>query len=253
MFYGQLGRNTVTIFELLENNIDLGLKDYAIFNEEYRPILNNAIIQAYKFREIGFINPAIFIDRLNYRMDLIMRNKYNALYEAKMTDFNPLFNVDMTETFSHEINNNSSVNVESESNSNSNSNSTSNSTATDTNNSNSDSLNLSSQFPSEELTENDLSDNLFVDSANKQKANATSTDNSNSESESNLTSNDITTNNSNQLSNGNMIETYTKKTEGSSAGLPFSKALIQLKEFYEKYDLDRQVIDDLRDLFYGCY
>ena len=253
MFYGQLGRNTVTIFELLENNIDLGLKDYSIFNEEYRPILNNAIIQHYKFREIGFINPTIFIDRLNYRLDLIMRNKYNALYQAKMTDFNPLFNVDMTETFTHEVNNNASVNVASESNSNTESNSTSNSNATDSNTSNSDSLNLSSQFPSEELTENDLSDNLFVDSANKQKATATSTDNSNSESESNLTSNDITKNNSNQLSNGTMIETYTKKTEGSSAGLPFSKALIELKEFYDKYDLDKQVIAELSDLFYSLY
>lgn len=253
MFYGQLGRNTVTIFELLENNIDLGLKDYAIFNEEYRPILNNAIIQYYKFREIGFINPYVFIDRLNYRMDFIMRNKYNALYEAKMTDFNPLFNVDMTETFSHEVNNNATVNVESESNSNSESNSSNNSSSQDINNSNSDNLNLTSQFPSEELTENDLSDNLFVDSASKQKATAKSTDNSTSESESNLKSNDITKNNSNQLSNGTMIETYTKKTSGSSAGLPFSKALLELKAFYDKYDLDRQVIAEISDLFYSLY
>ena len=97
MFKGQISRHTITIHELLENGIEIGLKDYTIFNEEYRAVLNNAIIETYRFREIGFSNPALFINRLNYKMDLIMRNKYNALYEAKATKFNPLYNIEIQE------------------------------------------------------------------------------------------------------------------------------------------------------------
>ena len=101
----EIGKYTISVYELMENNFDFGLKDYEIFDENYRPILNQAILDFYKFREIGYINPIQWKDRLNQRMRLIMRNKYNALYKAKMTNFNPLFNVDMTETFTHEISN----------------------------------------------------------------------------------------------------------------------------------------------------
>ena len=245
MYMGQISRNTITILELQENNFDFGLKDYEIFDEEYRPLLNNAILEYYKFREIGFINPAVFKDRLNQRMNLIMRNKYNSLYKAKMTEFNPLYNIELHETFTHEITNTNNSNSISDTSSSSQTNSTNKST--DTNNSNN--LSLNSSFPSEELTEDDLTDNLFVDNAAKNKS---TTENTNS-TKLDSSASDSMQSNTKENSNGNMTESYTKTTQGSSAGLPFSKALIQLKEFQEKYQLDIQVIAELSDLFYSLY
>lgn len=249
----EIGKYTISVYELIENNFDFGLKDYEIFDENYRPILNQAIIDYYKFREIGYINPIQWRDRLNQRMDLIMRNKYNGLYKAKMTDFNPLFNVDMTETFTHEVSNNGEENNNNQTNFNSTS-KTNASQSSDSENETStknNSLSLSSQFPSEEMTEDDLSDNVFVDNAQKNntstKENNTSQDNS--ESTEKTEGSETTTNTSKNTSSNKTIETYTRRNVGSSAGLPFSKALIQLKEFYDKYQLDQQVINELQDLF----
>jgi hypothetical protein len=50
-----------------------------------------------------------------------------------------------------------------------------------------------------------------------------------------------------------MTETYTKFTEGSSAGLPFSRAMQQLKDYLDDFQLDQQVIDALKDLFYSVW
>ena len=66
---------TITLDELLEvKGFDIGLKDYEIFDEAYREKLNNAIIEHYRFRNIGFIIPGMFKNRLNQRMNLIMRD-----------------------------------------------------------------------------------------------------------------------------------------------------------------------------------
>lgn len=220
-----MSKYTIDVYTLMKNGFDFGLDDYEIFNEEYRPILNNAILEFYKFREIGFLNPYQWRDRLRARLDLIMRNKYNALYEAKAIDFNPLYNIELHEDYERTIENETSARGQLTDNTNS--------------NSSSDVLNLSSRFPSEEMTENDLSSNLFVDNATKQK--------------SNVADNTQNTQSSNDISNGSTTEKFTHTTQGSSAGLPFSKAMLQLKDFYSKYDLDRQVINDLSDLFINIW
>ena len=54
-------------------------------------------------------------------------------------------------------------------------------------------------------------------------------------------------------SDNNMVETYTRKTLGSSAGLPFSKALEQFKDFANSYELDKDIIRELSPLFLGYY
>lgn len=220
---------TMTVYDLEKNNFDFGLDKYPIFNEEYRPILNDAILSYYRFREIGFQNPALWRERLQVRMDRIMRNKYNELYKVKELEFNPLYNIDLTETYTHELSTDSKgkqtnvTDLEQES----------------TDNSNSDSLALSSSFPSEEMTENDLTSNLYVDNASKQTNNGQNT-------------NKTTGTNIEDIKNDNetnMTETYTRTNKGSSAGLPFSKAMIQFKDYIDKFRLDEQVIHELRDLF----
>lgn len=212
---------TVTVYDLERNNFDFGLTDYEIFDEGYRPILNRAILDYYRWYEIGYDNPMKWKERINTKLNRIMREKYNALYIAKKTEFNPLFNIDITETFDHIIEQTTENN--------------SNSTTTNNYESTNNTLALNSNLPSDELTENDITSNLFVDNAQKGKNNTVdiSTD----------------TNETNDNGTNTQKESYTRKQLGSSAGLPFSKALIQLKQFYDKYDLDRQVCEELKEFF----
>jgi hypothetical protein len=307
----EISSYTISIYELLnqEQPFDLGLNEYPIFDENYRPILNAAITNYYMFREIGFSNPAIFRQKLKMRMDIIMRNKYNALYKAKQMEFNPLYTMELYETYSHSIDNTgestnsgagtsslsgTSNQKNSEKNSNIDSTNVNSNNKMSTNNNNvessklsndnitntsSDSLGLTSNFPSEEMTENDLTSNLFVDSAQKQKGNETSNQN---QKQTNLTSNsgdtqqngsssqksdsvqsgnieqnsdttnsqtNTTSNSTNGTTKNNMSETYSKKTIGSASDLTFAHAMTQFKEYVDKFNLDQLVIDELKDLF----
>lgn len=86
---------TVTVGSLIENGYDLGLKSYPIFDEAYRDVLNNKILQHYWFREIGFETPALFKNRLNVRMNEIMPY-YNELYATANIKYDPFNNYDLT-------------------------------------------------------------------------------------------------------------------------------------------------------------
>ena len=70
---------TVTVYDLERNNFDFGLTDYEIFDEEYRPILNRAILDQYRWYEIGYDNPIKWRERINTKLNRIMREKYNDL------------------------------------------------------------------------------------------------------------------------------------------------------------------------------
>jgi hypothetical protein len=283
----ELSTYTVSIYELLNQEIpfDLGLNDYPIFDENYRPILNAAITNYYMFREIGFVNPAVFRQKLKTRMDIIMRGKYNALYKAKQMEFNPLYTMELYETYSHSVDtkgenansgtgtstvngtntqsnsgtNKSSINSDNVENSN-----LSNDNSNDTSN---NGLSLSSNFPSQELTMGDVTDNLFVDNAQKQnqttlvsekqKQNQSTIGNTDTKQEGETTQTGTSTNNETNASTtsqtgtnkNNMSETYSKKTIGSASDLTFAHAMTQFKEYVDKFNLDQLVIDELKDLF----
>lgn len=220
-----MSKYTITLHDLIKSGYDLGLKNYSIFNENYRPILNKSIIDYYEWHEIGFETPAMFVQRLNSKLDRIMRNEYNALYQAKTIEFNPLYNIELKETFEHNIEG------EQETNSNSNLVNKSNTTGTDK------TRGFTSRFPEDNITKEDLENLLYADVGNRQENNNTTTD----KTEQKTTDKGTGKNKQN--------ETYTRMTEGSSAGLPFSKAMLQLKQYYDKYRLDEQVIQELSDLF----
>ena len=217
----KVSKTTITVYDLEKNDFDFGLQDYPIFDENYRQVLNRSILDFYRWYEIGYDNPMKWKERINSKLNRIMRDKYNALYEAKKTEFNPLYNIDITETFDHTLKQTGTDN---------NTTTTTNENNTTTNNST-----LNSIYPSDEFIEDDLTSNLFVDNGQRNKA--TTTDNGN---ETQTSGTETKTEN---------LEHYERKQLGSSAGLPFSKALIQLKQFYDKYDLDRQVCEELKEFF----
>jgi hypothetical protein len=285
----ELSNYTISVFELLENKFDIGLDKYPIFDEAYRPILNNAIIQYYMFREIGFANPAVWRQKLQVRMDIIMRNKYNALYKAKQMEFNPLYTMELYETYTHSIDNkgqvinngttsatksantqntSSSKNVMDGTNV---SNDKSKNNIDNTTITNNNSLGISSSYPSEEMTEDNLTSNLFVDSAQKNKGseNTTNQQNQNTDNSSNSvvnqtsnntsndnitsTGNDNITNNNNGTTENNMNESYSKKTIGSASDLTFAHAMTQFKDYCDQFNLDQLVIGELKDLFMSVW
>lgn len=65
----------------------IGLSKYPIFDESYRPHLNDKIIDHYFFREIGQETAAQFAQMMKRTMQEIMP-KYNRLYNAIETDLN---------------------------------------------------------------------------------------------------------------------------------------------------------------------
>ena len=108
---------TTTIKTLIDNNFDFGLKEYPIWNESYRNILNKKILNHYYEDEIGFETAELFKFYLNSKMFEIM-NYYNVLYEnQEQLINNALENVDLYEETTR--NNVNSVNTNSSSNSNS--------------------------------------------------------------------------------------------------------------------------------------
>lgn len=256
---------TYTVYELQQNNFDFGLNDYPIFKEEYRTFLNESILNHYKFREIGFQNPALWRDRLRTRMSRIMSDKYNLLYQNKYIDFNPLFNVDMTETYIHEVENTATSKAKDTTKDDVTSSIKGTNTSTNTSeteNSGSETTgttNYGSQYPSEEMLTEDIYSNIYVDGMTRQKGNKVSeskdkkTDSTTNNIDNATTENATGERLNEQTGTGNTKETYTRKTLGSSAGLSFNNAMMQFKKFVEQFDLDYQVILELNDLFMNVW
>jgi hypothetical protein len=85
-----------TIRWILENDIDLGLDTYPLFDEDYRIVLNSNIINHYMYvPEIGFETVERFKFELNQKMQEIMP-KYNQLYESALLKLDPFKTFDRT-------------------------------------------------------------------------------------------------------------------------------------------------------------
>lgn len=80
---------TTELRTLIENGFDIGLKEYPIFDESYRAILNKKIIGHYYTCEIGAETAGLFKLYLNRKMAEIMPY-YNQLYRSELLEFDPL-------------------------------------------------------------------------------------------------------------------------------------------------------------------
>lgn len=90
-----MSKYTTELRYLIENDFDIGLKNYTIFDENYRKLLNQKIINHYYFREIGMETAELFKRYLNTTMNEIMPY-YNQLYKSELLEFNPFYNLDKT-------------------------------------------------------------------------------------------------------------------------------------------------------------
>lgn len=209
---------TTLLGNLIENGFDIGLKDYPIYDEKHRQELNDKIINHYYFREIGFETAEMFKRKLNIKMKEIMPY-YNQKYKSEDVEFNPLYNIELHETYSENRENvgESTSNLDT------------------TNSSKEGTINVEADTPQGSITIDEIRENKY----------ASKTNNNQNENINNGNSKSI----NNSKENGK--NTYSKDTIGSSAGLSFSHAIGQWREIM--INVDMEIIAELSDLFMNVW
>ena len=99
-------RTTLTLGEIIENNVNIFDFDYPFYSEEYRPTFERHFIEHFYFDEIGQETIAKFKQRLKIKFNLIMPY-WNKIFLADNLEQRILDNYDVTETYTREIANNS--------------------------------------------------------------------------------------------------------------------------------------------------
>ena len=101
---------TTQLRYIINSGIDIGLRNYPIFDEAHRNILNQKLIEHYWMDEIGSETIQLFVFRLNRNMNEIMPY-YNELYKSALIEFNPLEGYNLTEILSETEKNDSNANA----------------------------------------------------------------------------------------------------------------------------------------------
>lgn len=208
---------TIELRYLIENKYPIFDFDYPIFDETYKAVIEQKILDRFFFREIGFETPARFKHYLKTKMNEIMPY-YNQLYDSesflKKKDFNPLYNLDTTETQTRTVKQDSKLEAEGQTNQNG-----SNQTKE-----------IYQDTPQSRLGNTDYATSI------------TSNDGSGTNSETSTTG---------QTGEVNTTEEFVNKVMGSG-GLRYPADII--KEYRTALlNIDMQILDELEELFMGVY
>ena len=177
--------------------------------------LARKIVDHYFMREIGFETPALFKHFVKVKMQEIMEDYLPVIYSNSIK-FDPLVNVDFTEEFQREIEGSAQNSGSSNS------------------ESNSSGLGIVNNTPQTNITKQDLESGVYASSVSQ---------NDNSISDETNTQSQGTS---------NSLENYIKKTKGNSGVSATAQALIkQYRDIIRA--VDREIIENLNDLFMGLY
>lgn len=181
--------------------------------------LAKKIVDHYFMREIGFETPALFEHYAKVEMQEIMEYYLPLIYSTAI-EFDPLVNVDYTETFEREI----EGSAENQGSSNSSSNNTSSG------------LSVYSDTPQGQINKQEILNG-------KHASNTTANENEGSISDETSTKNS---------GSSNTLENYSKRIKGNSGVSATAQALIkQYRDIVKAYD--KEIIDKLNSLFMGIY
>lgn len=206
---------TTTIKTLIQNNFDFKMTSYPIFDENYRSVLNNKILNHFYENEIGFETPALFRHYLNTTLNEIMPF-YNTLYVKQKALLDNLENnVNLKEDF--------------KSTSTSKTNSTSNSQSTGSSNS----KNLFQDTPQGDLDTTDLENQTYATNVTFNKDN---------------TSNSI---NDSSNTSGNGTNDYIKLVTGNNGARYNFEIINEIKN--NLLNIDMMIINDLNSCFMQIY
>jgi hypothetical protein len=103
-----LEKTTLTLGEIIENNVDIFDFDYPFYNEERRKQFEQHFIEHFYFDEIGQETVARFKQRLKIKLNLIMPY-WNKIFLADELEQRILDNYSVTETYESSIENSSNA------------------------------------------------------------------------------------------------------------------------------------------------
>ena len=242
--------------------------DFPIYDENYRSILEKKILKHYYTREISAETVGLWKLWLNARMNEIMPY-YNQLYKSALLEFNPLFDVDYTRTYTRK---NDGLQESSSSGSSSgtgkttgkNSGKVNGSKETTTTNNETGTFSGSktdkyADTPQGSL-QNVISGKYLTNARIDSEDNETTSNNTGSVSdttaetqESTQEGTNVSTASSETSSTGKAsnLEEYTETVSGKQGGVNYA-AMVQ--EFRKTFlNIDKMIIDELSDLFFNLY
>lgn len=277
-----MSKYTTELRYLIESGFDIGLKDYPIFDENYREPLNQKIINHYYFREIGFETAELFKRYLNNTMNEIMPY-YNQLFKSELLEFNPFYNVDKTVTadknnnsvsdFVGNISGKNTQTADTENTQTNNGKQQTTTTATSTGESVGNSTttnknkNVSSDTPQGFLSINSIENETYAsvaemgnaESINNSKATSNNAENGitdqttadETKATGNSKSNATTETDTANKTTSNDFENYISHVIGKSEGETYSEMLMKFRETF--LNIDMMIIDELKTCFMMIY
>lgn len=189
------------------------------FNVWSKDRLATKIVDNYYMREIGFETPALFKHYAKIEMKKIMERYLPKIY-SNFLEYDPLSNVDFTETYTREISGETANSGSSNS----------------TSQNNSSGLNVNSDTPQGQISKQDILTGSYASQTNA------------SETESEIEDNTTTEN----QGTSNTVETFTRHEEGDNGVIITNQRLV--KEYREIIvAIDEEIINELNCLFMGIY
>lgn len=189
------------------------------FNVWSKDRLAQKIVDHYFMREIGFETPELFKHYVKVTMQEIMERYLPKIY-SNFLEYDPLSNVDFTETYTREISGESANEGSSSSSS----------------SQNAEGFNIINNTPQKKITKQDLDTGAYASQINQ------STTETGIEDE-------TTTSNS---GTSNTVETFTRHEEGDNGVIITNQRLV--KEYREIIvSIDEEIINELSSLFMGLY
>ena len=276
------------IDNIIADSYDQIFDEYPIFDENYRSVLDCKILKHYYTREICEETVGLWKLRLNTRMAEIMPY-YNKLYESELIHFNPLYDIDVTTSHSRreDTSGNASSSLADDrsevkmSENNSEKTFEKNVASSNVNSANSNVENVVDSTVTKDQTdkfsdtpqggitglENDtyltnariISGEDSTDQTNTQhsissgnnvydEANTGNESNKNKTSESSASNINSVRNDEHTINN---TETYLEHVQGKRGGISNAKLLLEFRETF--LNIDKMIIDDLADLFFGLW
>lgn len=249
-----MGNMTMSLYEIINNfysrqEVESWFSNYNLIDflttEEIQVInqrgtwskekLARKIVDNYLFREIGFETMGQFKHFAKIELEKIMEEKLPLIYSASIK-YDPLINVDFTETFERNVNGNASNSITGTSQNNDNSSTSGNSSI------NSSSLQINSDTPQGEISKTNILNGSY--------ASTTSADENENSSNSNSTFENISSSNSSTSGNSESKtnEDYIKKVKGNSGVSATAQKMI---EQYRQniIAIDRDIIEALDPIF----
>ena len=215
------------------DEVERWFKDYELIDvlrqDEIRSIENAGIwskdrlakklVDHYYMREIGFETPALFKHYAKVYMQEIMERKLPLIYSASI-EYDPLVNVDYTETFERNISG------------------TGETTGTSTSNSNSNGsgLTVTSDTPQGQINKQAILNGAYASQTSASETENTINDNSNTSSN----------------SSSNTDENYSKRVKGNSGVSATAQAMV-LQYRKNIYAVDEEIIKEMNKCFMGLY